>query len=334
MESIKNMASDLDRMIAEKATTVELASLFGRVWSMGTSQMAILAMMCRNSRSFLEIERAREWPEEHAAALGGFIRNLPCVPISESYPCGKKELFIAEALEDTAVPKIVRIHLWHSLVMDGYKFPCYIKGREWTNVPRSLYDHPAVRKWLCLKKQDGWEDIRLSDPLFFGDEISRLFKKQADEKALEAIEKDSPSALLMPLAIAGKLIPAKYFLAALEKRSIRIISYIVCNGKALNRLSWLPKILFYVCANWNDDNAISIVKLLEKEKPGLVRNSLDAFGHDAMWYTLYQRDRFNRATPAARRKMTPLDRTLIKLGCDPKRQNDIGLSYDDLTVSE
>lgn len=77
---------------------------------------------------------------------------------------------------------------------------------------------------------------------------------------------------------------------------------------------------------------IPLVALLEKENPGLVKNSIDAFGHDALWYTLYQRDRFNRATEAARRAMDPLDRTLIEFGCDPDRANDLGLSYNDLTV--
>ena len=332
MESIENIALELDRMIEENAATAELASLLGRVCSMGNPQMKILATLCRNSMSLLEIERAREWPGEHAAALGAFIRNMPCVPLSETYPCGGKELFIAAALQDTAVPKSVRIHLWRSLVMDGYKFSCYVKGREWTDVPHSLYDHPAVRKWLYLTKQEGGEDLRCSDKQFF-DKVSRYLNGRADREALEAIKEDSPSALLMPLDFEGRRVPKRYVLAALAKKAVNIITYLVSKRKKeIVRLFSPKQLLFYACANWNDDDTIPFVELLERDNPGLVKNSLDAFGHDALWYTLYQRDRFNRATPAARRKMTPLARMLIELGCDPNRQNSIGLSYNDLTV--
>lgn len=38
------------------------------------------------------------------------------------------------------------------------------------------------------------------------------------------------------------------------------------------------------------------------------------------------------ATEAARRTLDQLDRMLIEFGCDPKRQNCVGLSYEDLTV--
>ena len=332
-ESIKDIASQLDRMIVEKTATAELAALLGKAWSMGGPQMAILATMSQKGPLLLDIERARKWPEEHAAALGAFIRQLPYIPISAFYPCGRKELFIDTALKDTEIPKEIRIHLWRSLVMDGYKYPCYDQEREWM-VPETLYDHPAVRNWLCQTKQNGWEDIRCSDPLFFGNNPLKLFKTPSEQKALEAIENDSPSALLMPLSISGKLLPAKYAQAALMKNAIKIVTYLFCNNQKFNKMISPRQLLFYVCANWNNDETIPFVALLEKENSGLVRNSRDAFGHDALWYTLYQRDRLNRATKAARRKMDPLDKTLIEFGCDPNRHNSIGLSYNDLTVSE
>ena len=120
--------------------------------------------------------------------------------------------------------------------------------------------------------------------------------------------------------------------AALAKKAMRIVTYLFSNIAAFAQLVTPRQLLFYVCANWNNDETIPLVALLEKENPGLVKNSIDNFGHDALWYTLYQRDRFNRATEAAKRAMDPLDRTLIEFGCDPDRTNDLGLSYNDLTV--
>ena len=331
MESIRNVALELERMVADKAATPEIAALMGKVYAAGGQQMTILAMMCRKGQDLLDMERVRQWPEEYAAALGNFILQMPYIPLPSSTPCGRKELFLAEALEDATVPKEVRIHLWRALVMDGYKFPCYMPGREW-KVPRALYDHQAVRNWIVDTKQDGWEDIRCSDPMFFGNDILKQFKTKQELSALEAMEKDSPSSLLMPLSIEGRNLPAKYAQAALMKNAIKIVTYLYCNNKTFNKQFSPRQLLFYACANWNNDDTIPFVAMLEKDNPGLVKNSLDTFGHDALWYTLYQHDRFNRATEAARRTMDPLDKTLIELGCAPNRQNCVGLSYEDLTV--
>ena len=68
----------------------------------------------------------------------------------------------------------------------------------------------------------------------------------------------------------------------------------------------------------------------EKSNPGLVANTEDCYGHNALWYTLYQRDALGMATPAARREMDPLDVSLIKMGCDPAKECFLGLSWQDV----
>lgn len=330
MESFQDITAELDRMLAAGASAAELAEAVGKLHRLGQSP---LAAQRGNCAKLLDVETARKWPEEHAEAFAAFVMNMPCIPLPASYPCGQKELFIAEALGDSGVSKELRIHFWRTLVMEGYKFPCYT-GREWKEIPLALYDIPNVRAWICQTKQPGWEDVRCSDPVFFGTDPRNSFTKEPEKKALEAIAKDSPSALLMPLSIEGRELPAKYAQAAMASRAIKTATYLYSNDKKFSRLFTARQLLFYVCANWNDDDTIPFVAMLEKDNPGLVKNTLDAFGHDALWYTLYQRDRFNRATLAARRALDPLDRALIEFGCDPERPNSVGLSYNDLTVSE
>ncbi|MBP1583692.1 MAG: hypothetical protein J6866_07040, partial [Victivallales bacterium] len=89
MESIRDLALELNRMLAEKADTTEIAALLGKVHAMGGPQMTILATMCRNGQDLLDLERVRQWPDEHAAALGNFIRQMPYIPLPSSTPCGK-----------------------------------------------------------------------------------------------------------------------------------------------------------------------------------------------------------------------------------------------------
>ena len=330
MKSYSETGKELDGMVAAGRNVAELAAFIARESRKNPALLKVLGIVCKRWEELLSLENLRHWPEAHADVLATFFRCLPCQPQQTSMPCGKKELLLAQALQDETIPKPIRIHLWRGLVMDGYIFPCY-QGTTWT-VPMALYDHPAVRNWLCQTKQEGWEDLCCSDPHLFRNDILKFFKTDAEKKALEAIEKDSPSALLMPLSIEGRNLPAKFVQAALQQNAIKIITYLYCNQKGISKILSPRQLLFYVCANWNNDATIPFVTLLEKDNPGLVKGTVDAFGHDALWYTLYQRDRFNRATEAARRTMDPLDKTLIELGCDPDRKNPIGLSYNDLTV--
>ncbi len=333
-ETIKETALQLDQMIAAKAATAELAKFLSSVQARGKGQLALLAALSKNSISLLNIEHARHWSEEHAASLGEFILQMPHITLPGFFPCGRKELFIDEALRDAKVSKGVRIQLWRTLVMDGYRFPVNGPETEWM-VPESLYDHPALRRWFCQTKQNGWEELRCSDLLFFDKAPGGQFKTDKGKMAMEAIQNDSPASLLMPLDIDGRPLLRKYVLVALMKKAVNIITYLYSDkNKMLNKLLSPKQLLFYVCANWNNDETVPLVTLLEETNPGLVKNSLDVFGHDALWYTLYQRDRFGRATKAARSNNDLLDKTLIELGCDPKRQNSLGLSYEDITVPE
>ena len=331
MKSISETARDLDGMTAAGKDPAEAAAFLAAEARENPMLLKGLGVFCKNWEELLTLENLHRWPEEYTDVLAEFFLHLPCQPLRTSLPCGRKELLLAAALQDKTLRKSLRVRLWRCLVMEGYVFPSYVPGTGW-NVPAPLFDHPAVRGWICQTKREGWEDLRCSDPQFFRGDIVKQFKTDAEKKAMEAIEKDSPSGLLMPLSIEGRNLPVKYAQAALAKNALKIVTYLSCNNPAFFKFITPRQLLFYVCANWNNDETIPLVALLEKENPGLVKDSVDVFGHDALWYTLYQRDRFNRATDAAKRALDPLDRTLIELGCDPDRTNDLGLSYNDLTV--
>ena len=334
MKTFSEIGRKLDEMADSGSSAAETAAFLAAEARENPVLLRGVGSFCSRWEKLLAVENLRRWPVKYADVLTGFFSSLPYLPPRSAPPCGKMELLLAGALRDRSIPKAIRIRLWRCLVMDGYVFPRYVPDAAW-DVPAPLYDHPAVRDWLCQTRHEGWEDLRCSDPHFFGRDALKLFKTDADRQALEAIDRDSPSGLLMPLAIAGRRLPASYMQAVLQKKAVKIVMTLLGDAPNLSFFRWItPKqLFFYVCANWNNDETIPLVELLEKKKPGLVKNSADAFGHDALWYTLYQRDRFNRATEAARRITDPLDQKLIELGCDPDRENDLGLSCNDLAVA-
>ena len=330
MDTIDKIVGDFNRMVAQKAPVADIAALLGSMREK-PAYLELLGAMSVNSQAILDLDVLRQWPEEYLSVLSLFILRLPCIPLENKFPCGKRELAIAEALQDDRVPKITRVQLWRTLLMENYIFPYYKEGSAW-KIPPALYGHPAVRRWLCLTKHDGWEDLSCTDPKFFGGDIRNQFKTDEDKQALAAIENDAPSALMMPLAIRGQELPVKYAKATMTLGACKIATYLYSEGNKAFRRTFSPRtLLLFACANWNNDASVRFVIMLEKDNPGLAKNTIDAFGHDALWYTLYQHKRFSPlATSAGKHEPDALGRALIELGCDPDRQDSLGLSYNDL----
>lgn len=288
-----------------------------------------LAGVSREAERLLSPDVLKGWPEDGLGLYVDFLAAMPYRPDPKCMPCGKKERFIAAALADRSVPKAARIVLWRAFAMNGFRFPRYAKG-SW-DVPAELLDHMAVRGWVCARRLDGWQDLRNSDPSFFADPKVPDFKTDFEKSAWEAIGEDSPSGLVMPLAILGQGVPLPFFREVLRAGAVKCLIYILSDPDLASFRMMSPRdLLFYVCANWNNDASIPVVSMLEKAEPGLVASAVDCHGHNALWYTLYQRDSRGIATPAARREMDPLDLTLIRLGCDPAKECFLGLSWQDV----
>ncbi|MBR6022593.1 MAG: hypothetical protein IK066_09285 [Kiritimatiellae bacterium] len=294
----------------------------------GEAFLRQLANASPEGEKLLTREMLAEWPGEEAGVYAEFVASMPYRPDPRRMPCGRKERFIAAALGDRSVPKPKRVALWRAFAMGGCKFPRFSRG-EW-DVPRELADHASVRGWICATRQPGWTDLRNSDPRCFSEEREPAFRTAFEKEAWEAIGRDSPAELMMPLALMGKNLPPAYFREALRMRAEKIIACLLDDSGRSSSSVRPREILFYACANWNDAAAVPVVAMLEKASPGVVAESVDRFGHDALWYTLYQRDERGRVTPAARRGVPPLVSALVERGCDPSRECILGLSWRDV----
>lgn len=283
-----------------------------------------------NWRNLLTIQTARAWPEKYAKAYALFVAQSPYTLDYTIPPCSLRERFIAEILEDRDISKKIRVQFWRALVFDGLRLPRFANGAKWS-VPIVLCDHYAIRRWLAINKLDGWEDIICSDPLFFTNDPTQAFKAEDKNGLYDAIDADSVSGFMMPLDISGARLTNVMIRIILQRKAINIATYLYKN-KALFRKSISPRtLLFYACANWSNIDCIPFISMLEKDTPGLISSSVDIYGHDALWYTLYNQNEYFMATPEARSRRDTIDLFLTKNGCDPNRKSTIGLSFSDLT---
>ena len=323
-------ATEFRKMLKANTPIGRVASALSFLDKIDVYQIPLIASLCfEEGGRLLNKETARKWPEEHANTLCSFIRNMPCQPLEAGYPCGRRELFVAATLMDSSVSLCLRSRLWRMLVRDGYKMPRYLPGKTWA-VPKALYDHPAVRAWITWTKQDGWADIQCTNRFFFEPSILDKLATEKMAEAFTAIRQDSPADLLMPLDLQGRQVPKLYMQGALATAIISIVTYLFCHSRKFNKLYSPRQLLLYACTNWNHRDYVSFIDMLEERQPGLVRSTLDAFGHDALWYTLYQPDDVSSSEFAAKSACPNVVNRLVELGCDPKRKNSIGLCYEDL----
>ena len=80
------------------------------------------------------------------------------------------------------------------------------------------------------------------------------------------------------------------------------------------------------CAGrFSDAISVPLLSLIEEVRPGTIKSVLDDFGRNLLWYALH-----NRLTgwfhPNC--KLTPF---LLEKGCDPNNQNQIGISWQEVT---
>ena len=281
-----------------------------------------------NWRDLLSIQTARAWPVKYAKAYATFVAQSPYMPDYKTPPCSLRERFMAEVLEDSLVAKEIRVQFWKALVFDGLQLPCYYSDEKWS-VPKALYDHHAVHRWIGIKKIEGWKDMLYSLPYFLFSEPA--LSREDRQALLNTICEDSVSGFMMPLDISGTRLTKEMISLVLFGKAIKITTYLYKNKPEFRRFIKPRSLLFYACANWSNKDCVPFLAMLEEDNPGLISGSVDIFGHDALWYTLYNQDNYLMATPEARSGKDPVDIFLIEHGCDPNRKSVIGLSFNDLT---
>ncbi len=293
--------------------------------------LQLLYSQCDKWINLLTPEMAAVWPPKFAGAYARFVARSPYVPDDESNPCSRRERFIASLLEDRGLSKELRIHLWRAFVFDGVRLPRNVNSEKW-DVPKVLYDHHAFRRWLCLNKMPGWQDLRCSDPLFFENDPATAFNTDEKKALYEAIVEDSVSGLMMPMAISGMRLTKTIMRTVMKCKALNIATYLYKNNKTFRNFLTPREFLLYACANWSDKDCVPFVSMLEEDNPGLVADTLDGYGHNALWYTMYNQNEHQIASDFARFNEDPLDLFLVEHGCDPDRSCTAGLSFKELTI--
>ena len=200
------------------------------------------------------------------------------------------------------------------------------------DVQRAYAECGYFRYQWARSELPGYETVRCAFPRFAT--MSDRWHDQCFGKELDEFSRDdNPGYFRLMCDMHGSRIGLRQFAFLMMHRRRNILKYIVedCADDLLKSLS-LEQVLFYVSAYGNWSIATEIADSIESVAPGTVARAVDQFGNTPIWYTLYELettcwDLRGAGHEADRHEYV---RHLESLGCDPCRQNHLGISYADV----
>ncbi len=282
----------------------------------------------RGVEKLLSVECLHSLSEADRELLLAFLGTIPYRPLHDSYPCGARELFVAEVLRDRSFPCPLRAKVWHLVASGGLKLPRYAHGRRW-HLPGELLDHPAAREWYCEQEKPGWEFVRCTSPVLFRGPQAWEPENKMVKDAYEAIPADVPARVVLPLDLWGSDVPEPFFLEILARQAVETALFLFLErghlflesghlAKTLSR----EQFLFYAAVHWDATRAVRAFSEFESAWPG-ISASRDTLGRTPLFYTLYRRE-----------PCPELQGFLIRNGCDAECEVLPGLSYSDISRAQ
>ena len=114
--------------------------------------------------------------------------------------------------------------------------------------------------------------------------------------------------------------------ALMDAGHIRSLAYIVAEFYGTMKECLTPTQLLFHASTLNDlAGARELALAVEKAAPGTAAKAIDPFGNTPLWYLLHNWHRLDEEDVSAY-----VD-TLISLGCNPNRLNNLGLCYNDIS---
>ena len=279
------------------------------------------------------VEGAQRWIDVYDQERG----DAPEVSFMES-PLYKDTREVAATLLDMDVPLNKRVSVWRKMMSRDFSIPCPSSPRRVT-VPDVMFDHPFGRYWCCMKRCGGYKDLCCSVPAVIEAHVEMTDAlRRKWPKVIGAIEDDAPGKIgtfFLDLALRGTKLPKPIVMYALRMGSKRFVRalYEKCPKSMLANFS-IRSLLLYHVSNWNLPEAIEYVRMIADISPDLIRDTIDARGNSALWYTLYRAAEGQQMWPSTFSAENELATVLIELGCSPECKNMLGLSWADVVGSD
>jgi len=177
-----------------------------------------------------------------------------------------------------------------------------------------LIDNHIVYTRYCRERKPGWKMLRCLCPgLAAGPKLP--------ERMYRAIEEDSAETFMILRDMAGIRLSYGLLERIMRKRALNIFAELLKEGRLFDH-SVTPEKLCARCATqFEDALSVPFLEAVEEYLPGTVKDVRDRWGRNLLWYAAANlRTAFFH--PFCR--LTPF---LLKCGCDPENENQLGISW-------
>ena len=206
-------------------------------------------------------------------------------------------------------------------------------------------EHPFVRELYASTSWPGHEaaSTRLLDRV---DEWNQEEWEEGppSDPGIEAFDEDLPSKCLIMFDLMGGEFSPRLLSHLARGRQKENLAALVRERPALvESVLPLERLPFLLSSAGDWELAEKVVRAVEKQRPGTVARTSDAFGNTPLTYMWFaSSNRFYWWDPGERQVWAPGDivadrrawgryeACLLELGCDPRRRNHLGLSAEDL----
>lgn len=177
-----------------------------------------------------------------------------------------------------------------------------------------MIDNPAVINRYCQVKKPGFEMLRY---VF----SRRAAAQRMPEKMRQAIIDDNAEAFMIYKDISGIKLTYSLLAEIMENRAFRIFAGILEDRDILKRVIPVEELAACCTIQFEDPASTAFLECIENAYPGTIKNARDIWGRNLLWYAVY-----NRKT-AFIHPSCKLTELLLRHGCDPDNQNQLGFSW-------
>ena len=181
-----------------------------------------------------------------------------------------------------------------------------------------LIDNPTVCQLYVKARKPGYRFLRC----ITGRSTQSLHLSTKLEQAL--LHDDTPSFEILRL-MEQKRITYTLLEKLLLNKSTSILRYLVENDLIPKDVMSLGELCCTCATQYPDTYSVPLLNTIEEARPGTVKSVLDDFGRNLLWYALH-----NRLTGWFHPNCK-LTKFLLEKGCDPDNQNQVGLSWQEVT---
>lgn len=294
------------------------------------SMRSIAFSWTKRSLDKLMPSRVRDWPMTDFVKLLDLLAAMPFYPTSDPQsPVGHVERTVLRFLEDKAMPRTKRAMIVRYLMIQ-HEWPAWKDVHngvdkqweqrpewKWNLLPDAFCDNEDFRDWCSERNPPAWHNFKMG-----------TCPEGMMEKMLQCAEKNEWANFLLLAGVCGTESVLRVFCHCIVDKNAVALAFIV-RACAKAQIQLPLRELVFECIGWDPAYSIDILKAVEDAAPGMCAALYDRFGRGLLWYSTYLNpETIGLFEPFSRQNS--LAQYLLRIGCDPARENVNGLAWQDM----